>query len=343
MKETKIGYYFIVMASVIIVLAGVKNASEIIVPFLLSLFLAIILLPSYNFFNKRGLPQSISLALVISMFILLILLVAKLIGSSIHDFNSNIDFYADQLSVYYHSLVAIASKVGIEISVDELSKMINSKQIMSFASQMMQSMGSMFTNSFVVLLTIIFMLLESTNFKSKIEFASENNGAVLHIEKISSQIKEYMVLKAIISIFTGLVVWIALLIVGTDYAFLWAVIAFLFNFIPNIGSIIAAVPAVLLTLVQLGSLSAIIVATVYIAINVIIGSVIEPKVMGKGLGLSTLVVFLSLIFWGWLLGIVGMLLSIPLTIMVKIILDDNEKTRWISVLLGTGEQISANK
>jgi len=149
----------------------------------------------------------------------------------------------------------------------------------------------------------------------------------------------YMVLKAIISMFTGLIVWIALVIIGTDYAFLWAVVAFLFNFIPNIGSIIAAVPAVLLTLVQLGAFSSIIVSLLYIVINVLIGSVVEPKVMGKGLGLSTLVVFLSLIFWGWLLGIVGMLLSIPLTIMVKIILDENEKTRWISVLLGSGDDL----
>jgi len=343
MKETKIGYYFIVMASVIIVLAGIKNASEIIVPFLLSLFMAIILLPAYEFFNKKGLPQSISLFLVIGIFILFISLVAQLIGSSIHDFNSNIDLYSEQLGVYYYSFVEMASKIGIEISVDELSSMINSKQIMSFASQIMQSMSSMLTNGFVVLLTIIFMLLESSNFKSKIAFASENSGAISHIEKISSQIKEYMVLKAIISIFTGLIVWVALLLVGTDYAFLWAVIAFLFNFIPNIGSIIAAVPAVLLTLVQLGTLSSITVTIIYVAINVIIGSVIEPKIMGKGLGLSTLVVFLSLIFWGWLLGIVGMLLSIPLTIMIKIILDDNENTRWISVLLGTGEDIQANK
>ncbi len=343
MKETKIGYYFIVMASVIIVLAGVKSASEIIVPFLLSLFLAIILLPMYEFFNKKGLPQSISLSLVIGIFILLIALVGQLIGSSIHDFNSNIDLYSEQLGVYYNSVVALASKIGIEISVDELSQMINSKQIMSFVSKIMQSMSSMFTNGFVVLLTIIFMLSESSNFKSKMAFASSNSGVTTHIEKISSQIKEYMALKAIISLFTGLIVWVALLIIGTDYAFLWAVIAFLFNFIPNIGSIIAAVPAVLLTLVQLGAVSSLIVAIIYVAINIIIGSVVEPKVMGKGLGLSTLVVFLSLIFWGWLLGIVGMLLSIPLTIMIKIVLDDNENTKWISVLLGTGEHISTNK
>jgi len=341
MKESKIGYYFIVMASVIIVLAGVKSASEIIVPFLLSLFLAIILLPSYSFFNKKGFPEVISLTIVISIFILLLTLVAKLIGSSITDFNANIDTYSDKLTIYYYSFVSLASKLGIEISVDELSSMLNSKQIMSFATKIMQSMGSMFTNGFVVLLTVVFMLLESSNFKSKIELFGENSEAISHVHKITQQIKEYMVLKAAISIFTGLIVWIALSIIGTDYAFLWAVVAFLFNFIPNIGSIIAAVPAVLLTLVQFGLISAMVVSVIYIAINIIIGSIIEPKVMGKGLGLSTLVVFLSLLFWGWLLGIVGMLLSIPLTIMVKIILDDNKNTKWISTLLGTGEEIKA--
>ncbi len=148
-----------------------------------------------------------------------------------------------------------------------------------------------------------------------------------------------MVLKAIISLLTGFIIWIALSIVGTEYAFLWAVLAFILNFIPNIGSIIAAVPAVLLTLVQLGVFSSVAVGIIYIAVNIIVGSIIEPKVMGRGLGLSTLVVFLSLLFWGWLLGAVGMLLSIPLTIMVKIALDTNENTKWIAILLGTGDNI----
>lgn len=339
-KDINIGYYFIVMASIVIVLAGVKSASSIIVPFLLALFLSIILLPSYNFFNKKGLPSGLSLSIVIGIFIFIILLVAKLIGSSVSDFNANIDTYSGKLSVYYFSFVDIASKLGIELSVQELDSMINAKQIMSFSTDVIQKMGSMFSNGFVVLFTVIFMLLESSNFKSKIELFKNNSETANHIQNITAQIKEYMVLKAIISLLTGVIVWISLYIIGTDYAFLWAVIAFFFNFIPNIGSIIAAVPAVILTLVQLGPLSALIVSGLYISINVIIGSVIEPKVMGKGLGVSTLVVFLSLIFWGWLLGIVGMLLSIPLTIMIKIILNDNDKTRWISVLLGSGENTS---
>ena len=343
MNEKNIGYYFIVMASVIIVLAGIKSASEIIVPFLLSLFLAIILLPSYKFFNKKGLHESISLTLVMAVFVMFIFLVGKLIGTSIQDFNTNIDLYTKQLQVYYHSIVYIANNIGIEISVDELSSILHSKEIMSFASDVIQKMGSMFTSSFVVLFTVIFMLLESSNFKSKIIFAAGNAAAVRYVDNISLQIKEYMILKALMSFVTGFIIWIGLSLVGTEYAFLWAVIAFLFNFIPNIGSIIAAIPAVLLTLVQLGVFSSLIVTFIYVITNIIIGSILEPKIMGKGLGLSTLVVFLSLIFWGWLLGIVGMLLSIPLTIMIKIVLNDNEKTRWVSVLLGTGEHVKLNK
>lgn len=343
MKSINIGYYFIVMASVIIVLAGVKSASEIIVPFLLSLFLAIVLSPLYDFFKRRGLPDGVSLTLVIGMFVLFLGLVVKLIGSSAQEFSSNIDFYAKQLSVYYGSITAFLSTIGIDIAVSDIAGVLNSKQAMGFASSIIQSMGSMFTNGFVILLTLIFMLLESNHFVDKISYSGKNSSALKQITTISSKIKEYMVLKALISLLTGFIIWIALLFIGTDYAFLWAVLAFMLNFIPNIGSIIAAVPVVLLTLVQLGAFSAALVTLLYIVVNVIVGSVIEPKVMGKGLGLSTLVVFLSLLFWGWLLGIVGMLLSIPLTIMAQIILNENENTKWIATLLGTGENIPSTK
>jgi predicted PurR-regulated permease PerM len=344
MKESRIGYYFIVMASVIIVLAGIKSSSVIIVPFLLSLFLSIILLPLYEYFNKKGLPSIISLLLVVTVFTLLIFLVTKLIGSSLQDFNSNINLYSKKLLIYYYYFVDVIGILGIEISAEEFSSLIHTKQIISFTTDIMHSMGSMLTNSLVVLLTVVFMLLESEHFSSKIEIISRDNNVVVgNVRKIISQVKDYMVLKAIISIFTGLIIWLALSVVGTDYAFLWGVVAFLFNFIPNIGSIIAAVPAVMLTLIQFGGLSAFIVASLYVVVNIVIGSIIEPKIMGKGLGLSSLVVFLSLIFWGWLLGIVGMLLSIPLTIMLKIIFSNSKSTEWISIILGTGEERTSSR
>ena len=339
MQDRNIGYFFIVCASIIIVLAGIKSAASIVIPFLLALFIAIILSPLYNYFNKKGIPKGLSLSIVVTIFIIFLVFVAKLIGTSAQEFSSNIGIYEEQLTSSFHKITELAVSLGIELPEDEITSVINPKQIMQLSSGIVQGVGSMFTNGFVILLSVVFMLLESQHFTSKIKYATKDKSVINNIEEILSKIKSYMVLKALISLFTGFVIWIALLFVGTDYAFLWAVLAFILNFIPNIGSIIAAVPVVLLTLIQLGSVSSLIVASIYIGVNVIIGSVIEPKIMGRGLGLSTLVVFLSLLFWGWLLGIVGMLLSIPLTMMAKIILDENENTKWIAVLLGTGEYL----
>ena len=137
------------------------------------------------------------------------------------------------------------------------------------------------------------------------------------------------------SLLTGVVIALWLWFLNVDYAVLWGLMAFLFNFVPNIGSIIAAVPAVLLALIDPGPVAAFYAACGYLVVNVIIGNVIEPRVMGKGLGLSTLVVFLSLVFWGWVFGPVGMLLSVPLTMIVKIVLEEHPETNWIAVLLGT--------
>ena len=345
MQEKQMGSFFIVMASVIIVLAGVKAASAIVVPFLLSLFIAIVLSPSYNYFNKKGMPSGLSLMIVIGFLIIFFTLVAKLLGSSAVEFNANLGFYEQQLSGHFHKIVEIATKFGIDIPEADMMSIFNPKIIMGFASSIVQSMGSILTNGFVILLTVVFMLLESNNFVNKIVHINSKGDSktITHIKTILTQIKEYMVLKALISLFTGFIIWIGLMFIGTDYPFLWAVLAFMLNFIPNIGSIIAAVPAVLLTFIGLDVFSAFMVITLYVLVNIVIGSIVEPRVMGNGLGLSTLVVFLSLLFWGWLLGIVGMLLSIPLTIMAKIILNSDKDTKWISILLGSGNNLSKVK
>jgi AI-2 transport protein TqsA len=122
-------------------------------------------------------------------------------------------------------------------------------------------------------------------------------------------------------------------LIGVDFAPTWGLLAFLLNFIPNIGSIIAAVPAILLALIQLGLPSALLTLLGYLVVNITIGNFLEPRVMGRSLGLSTLVVFLSLLFWGWVLGPIGMVLSVPLTMIAKIALAANEDTRWLAVLL----------
>jgi predicted PurR-regulated permease PerM len=143
-----------------------------------------------------------------------------------------------------------------------------------------------------------------------------------------------MFIKANTSLLTGLLVWLWLSFIGVDFAAMWATLAFLLNFVPTIGSIIAAVPAVLLALVQLGLKEALLAMLGYMAINILIGNAVEPRVMGRGLGLSTLVVFLSLVFWGYILGSAGMFLSVPLTMALKIALGANPQTRPVAIMLG---------
>jgi predicted PurR-regulated permease PerM len=151
----------------------------------------------------------------------------------------------------------------------------------------------------------------------------------------ASDIKRYTIMKTILSLFTGVLIGLWLLILGVDYPVLWGFLAFLLNYIPNLGSIIAAIPAFILSLIQLGFGTAVLVLAGYFLVNFIIGNIVEPRMMGRKLGLSTLVIFISLILWGSLLGLVGAILCIPLTITAKFAFEGNEKTRWIAILLGS--------
>jgi predicted PurR-regulated permease PerM len=182
---------------------------------------------------------------------------------------------------------------------------------------------------------VIFILIEASSFPVKLHtiFGDEKN-TLENFDEFIHTVKQYMAIKSWMSLATGIAVFILLVVIGVNYAVLWGLLAFFLNYVPNIGSIIAAIPAVLLALIQLGFVESVIVAAGFVIINLLVGNVIEPRFMGRGLGLSTLVVFLSLIFWGWVLGPVGMLLSVPLTMTAKIALDSREETRWIATLLG---------
>jgi len=192
--------------------------------------------------------------------------------------------------------------------------------------------------------TVIFMLFEADSIPRRLHIAlADPDMKLQHIDKFIRSVNSYLAIKTVVSLGTGIIIGTWLYVMGIDHFMLWAVLAFMLNFIPNIGSIIAAVPAVLIAFVQYGIASAGFVALGFLLVNTIMGNMVEPRLMGKGMGLSTLVVFLSLIFWGWLLGTVGMLLSVPLTMVVKIALESREESRWLAVLLsseGNRKQVS---
>ena len=327
-----VGYGMLVMASVVIVLAGVKAASVIVVPFLLALFLAIILAPLFLWLKKKGVPQGIALLLIVILLFGSIGTLVMLIGTSVQDFSHNVPLYESKLRADFRNLLTVLDGYNITVPKEDIISMFATDSVMEYIAKTLKSLGGLLTNSLMIIVTVVFMLMEISQFTKKLE--RSNSKSLNSFVAISDNIKRFILLKSMTSAATGIIVTIGLKFFDIHYAVLWGVVAFLLNFIPNIGSIIAAIPAVLMAMVQYDIGTALAVTGLYVAVNVTIGSILEPRIMGQGLGLSTLVVFLSLIFWGWLLGPVGMLLSVPLTIMVKIILDAQEDTKWISTLLG---------
>jgi len=332
----------IVSAALVVVIAGMKNAAPMLVPFLLSVFIAVISFPLMSRLQQSGVSKGFALIIVMFLVILIGIGMTVLIGTSITDFSHMLPTYQQKISAEWGSFIVWLNGQGISVA-DNIKEMVNPSAAVGLLSSILKGFGNVLTDSFLILLTVAFILIETAGLTQKFlrlnqsmsnnnvnELGNGANFPQVFVEKLRS----YMSLKTIFSMITGIIIGLAMWLIGVDYPVLWGVLAFMLNFVPNIGSIIAAVPAVLLTIVQLGLAPAALVASVYVIVNIVIGSIVEPKYMGKGLGLSALVVFVSLVFWGWILGPVGMLLSVPLTITVKLALDSNAETEWIGHLLG---------
>lgn len=329
----------IILAAIVVILAGIKLATEIVIPFLLSLFIAIICSPLIKVMTDRKIPLGIAITLLFALFIVLSFFLAGLINNTIKEFTVSIPSYKLLLSERMELLMHYAEKWNLPIPRDLLAENLDPSVIMNFVSRLLLSFSGVVTNVFVLLLVVVFMLLEAPTAKHRLAIVLSQkkrdiNGTETQINRVLQGVISYLGVKTITSVLTGLCIWILLECLGVQYAVLWATLSFLLNYIPNIGSILASVPiivqALLLNGFQLGFWTAIGV----IATNMIIGNIIEPKMMGKRLGLSTLVVFLSLLFCGWIPGTVGMLLSVPLTMALKIALESSPTTARYALLLG---------
>jgi predicted PurR-regulated permease PerM len=325
------------MASVIIIIAGIMSAQTIIVPIILALFISVVCAQPILWLEKKKVPYSLAILIVLLSVGLFLVLFGGIIGNSVNRFSKDAPNYEQRLHEVTDAAVERMNDAGANINSTQLFDMIDLSKMLRFTASAISEIGKIMSDSFVIMLITIFMLLEVKSFIVKTEAIEKMYGNSLrYFDKIGQSIRNYLSIKTVISLITGILIWLWLWIIGVDYPVLWGVIAFFLNYIPTIGSIIAAVPTMLLALVQLGVGSMLWTGVGYLAINIIMGSIIEPKVMGRGLGLSTLVVFLSLIVWGFVFGTVGMFLSVPLTMAIKITLEQNEKTKWIAILLGTG-------
>ncbi len=315
----------------VIILSGVKFAESIISPFLIALFITAISSPAMFWLTKHRVSQGLAVTIIILSIILSGFILSSIISTSLTSFSENVPEYKERLQIITSSTATVLDQVGIHVQLKEL---FNLGKVMNVASQTLNHILGALTNIFFILMMVIFLLLELNIFAYKFAILSNKpKDEMEHFREITDTINRYFKIKTLTSVITAIPIMIVLSIMGVDFPILWGTVAFFLNFIPNIGSIIAAVPAVLLALIQFGFVGAGQVILLYLIMNNVVGNFLEPKLMGSSLGISTLVVFLSLVFWGWLLGPIGMFLSVPITMTMKIIMDSREDTRWISILL----------
>ena len=342
---TKSGRYLLAAASAVVVIAGLRAAASLILPVLLAGFLAILSAPLVRWLRARGLGVAVAVLLTFLAVMAVMAVFGLLVSAAVAEAGAAAPDYIAQLQERAHvardqlreSSLAEYIDMG---SIDPASLVeVLTGTFGGIVRGTVMGVATLFSYGTLVLLALIFMLAESASFGDKVRFAMTNRKVDLDLNQfrqISREVQHYLGIKTATSFVTGLIIFGATWVVGLEFPLFWGLLAFVLNYIPTLGSIIAGAPAVILAFIQHGFGLAGVVALIYLAVNILLGNLIEPRVLGKRFRLSTLVVFLSLLFWGFVWGPLGMLLSVPLTRSIVIVLEHTTGQHWVLVLLGRG-------
>jgi predicted PurR-regulated permease PerM len=330
------------LAALVVVIYGMQAASVLLVPFLVAVFVALIVVRPLLWMQSKRIPVIVAtLAIVISI-VLIISVIVAMLAASLTDFAVAVPSYQARLeSLVTDTGKFLADIFGDNLYFESLDDVIDLGAMMRIVAMVLNSVREVMTNIFLIVLTLVFILLEASSMPTKISAALLGRGEFANAVSLEQtrlfldNLGRYLGIKTLTSMATGTLVGLMTWGIGLDFPLLWAMLAFLLNYIPTIGSIIAAMPAILLAVVQLGLGEAVMIAVGFLGINTLLGNFLEPRMMGFGVGISPLIVFVGLFFWGWVFGPVGMLLSVPLTMMLKMAVESDERTRWIGMLLGT--------
>ena len=334
MDSINLKNYFFYFASFVVIIAGVKMASQVVVILFLAIFISSIFSTLLKKKKKKHIPRLFSYFIILLIVSGIGVMLAYVINISLNDFLTNLPTYEEKLKNTILNLLHFAQDSGIQIDKAKIMGALNFNSFFGFTTNIIGSIGTFLSKFLLVVIGVAFILAESKSFQTKLRVIFRNNAKKLeHFNLFSFNIQKYFVVKSFTSFLTGFIITIVLTLFGVDYPVLWGVIAMLFNFVPVVGSIIASIPAVLLTFMNLDINTTIWVIVLYVIINISISNILEPKLMGKELGLSPLVIFFSLIFWGYILGIVGMFLAVPITMTLKIAFDSNTSTHWLGILM----------
>jgi AI-2 transport protein TqsA len=331
------GARFLLMgACLVVVIAGLRMGASVLLPFAFALFLSVLSMPLMLKLQSLRIPASLSILITIMVIGAIFSGIILLATQSVADLQSQLPSYQFRLRTLYDSWISgLSDRAGVPLKQYLNLGLIDPGAALGLFGQTAARVVGFLGNTFLVLLVMVFILAEATVFPLKLRaIRGTEDVSKSRMTKIVKEIQEYLAIKTVVSLTTGLLIGIVAWRLKLDFPVLLGIIGFVMNYIPTVGSILAAIPAVVLSLVQFGTLGHFVAVSVsYGLINTVLGNIIEPNLMGRRLGLSTLVVVLSLLFWAWLWGPVGALLAIPLTMMVRIMLENTEDLRWMAILL----------
>ena len=329
-----VNIYLLTAAAFVVVVAGMRASASILVPFLLAIFVAVICAPLYQAMTRRHVPASLAIVGILLVMSAAVLGMAGVLERTINSIAGRLPRYQAALFAQLDQLWHWLEGYGVELPAATLREYLDPQWLLRYLGTVASTLGDLLTTTFIIVIVAIFILLEGSALPDKIRQAQ---GLSLdtwsRLRQIVANVRRYMFLKTVMSLLTGALIALWCLAFGIEFPVLLGVLAFALNYIPTIGSIVAALPGILLAFIQFGLGTAALTAVAYVVINIGISNGIEPRYLGNGLGLSPLVVILSVLFWGWVLGAWGMLLAVPLTTTVKIALESSEDTRWIAVLM----------
>jgi AI-2 transport protein TqsA len=322
----------------VVLTVGMRELAPILTTILFSIFAALILTPLVRWLKRKGLSSGLSAFLVISLFVLIVVILGLMVVAAAIEFGAQIPIYQTNLNGFITTFTHYFPSQNIP-SKEELSANSVLRNIVSIMISLMSSVINGLVNAGttvgIILLTTAFILIDIADTPEKMDEEIENKSELqTRLSIFGKKMVKFIVIRAEVNLITAVGLAIFFLIGGINFAILWGVLIFLLSYVPYIGLVIASIPPIMLALFKYGPLGALAVAVVIAVVDGLAENVLFPSLMGRGLRLSPAFLFISVLYWNFVLGVAGVLLSVPLTIILKIVFESFEETKWIARLMG---------
>ena len=331
-ERPSFGRVLFLLAATFVVLAGLRLAAPVVNPILFAIVFGLLFAPIYAWLQRR-LPSGVALVIMLGGLLVLFSGLFVLLSASITRLTGRLGFYARRLDGQMGDLRSVLDSLGL--SGFDVGGAINTGALVGALGAVLSGIAGFLSSLFLVLMIMLFLLSEGSALMGRLRSAvASDNPQVARLTVIGQSVVLQFGLRGIVNLVTAIGIAVALFFLGVDFPLLWGVLIFFLSYIPYIGLVLGAAPAVLLALAEFGLGRALVVVAVVVVVNILAENVLSPTLMGRGLNLSPTVVFLSFIFWAWLLGGPGAFLALPITLFVAVMFDTFPETRWIASLMG---------